>query len=112
MLGENGTEQFVIKTRVDGRVIKEQPIHDPFLHSKTVVGISRWDLFKALFKKQFEVTVEISVRGSEGIQRAIMMLDPKQLEAETAAILDERRRSRDIKRGQQLPATLKECEGR
>ena len=99
MLGENGTEQFTISTRVDGKLIKEQPIHDPFLHNKTVVGISRWDLFKALFRRQFEVKVEISVHGSEGIQRAIMMLDPAQLEAETKAILEERRLSRERSSG-------------
>jgi len=94
MLG-HGKEQFTIFTRVDGKVIKEQPIHDPFLHNKTVIGISRWDLFKALFRKQFEVTVEISVIGTAGVQRAVMMLDPEAIEKETALILEQRKHSRE-----------------
>jgi hypothetical protein len=94
-LGEDGMEQFTITTRVDGKVIREQKIHDPFIHSKTVVGISRWDLFKAMFRKQFEVKVEVAVHGSEGVLRAIMMLDPVQLEAETQSILAERAESRE-----------------
>lgn len=96
MLGEDGTEQFKIKTRVDGALIKEQLLHDPFLHSKTVVGISRWDLLKAVFRKQFSVTVEMSVSGSEGVQRAIMMLDPVLLAKETETMLEDRRISREI----------------
>ena len=99
MLGETGTEQFTITTRVDGKLVKEQPIHDPFLHNKTVVSISRWDLFKALFRRQFEVKVEISVRGTEGVQRAVMMLDPAKLEAETKLMLEERRLSRESNSG-------------
>jgi hypothetical protein len=94
-VGENGTEQFTIKTRVDGKVIKEQPLHDPFLHNRTVVGISRWDLFKAMFRKQFTVTVEISVSGTEGVQRLIMTMDPKAVQAETDQILEQRRLSRE-----------------
>ena len=89
MLGEADTEQFVITTRVDGQLIKEQKIHDPFLHNRTTVRISRWDLFKALFRRQFE----ISVRGTEGITRAIMTLDPIELAKETASILESRRLS-------------------
>lgn len=99
MLGANGTEQFTIITRVDGKVIQEKPIHDPFLHNKTVVGVSRWDLFKAMFRKQYTVTVEVSVRGTEGVQRAIMMLDPVELGRETATMLEDRRRSRESSSG-------------
>jgi hypothetical protein len=99
MLGESQTEQFTIRTRVDGKIIREQKIHDPFLHSKTIVGISRWDLFCAIFKRQFEIKVEISVEGSQGVQRAIMMLDPVKLEAETQTILEERRKSREQNAG-------------
>lgn len=94
-MGENGTEQFTITTQVDGKIIRSQPIHDPFLHNKTVVGVSRWDLFKAIFRKQFEIKVEVSVRGTEGIQRAIMMLDPRELEKETQIMLAERAKSRE-----------------
>lgn len=95
MLGETGTEQFTITTRVDGKLVKEQPIHDPFLHNKTTIAISRWDLFKALFRKQFITTVEIKVDGTEGVIRAVMMLDPVKLEAETKSMLEERRLSRE-----------------
>ena len=95
----NGPEQFSITTRVDGKVIKEQAIHDPFLFSKTVVGVSRWDLFKAMFKRQFEVKVEISVHGTPGVQRAVMMLDPEELEATTKLILEECRQSREVNAG-------------
>ena len=99
MLGETGTEQFTITTKVDGKIIKAQPIHDPFLFNKTVVGISRWDLVRALFRKQFTVTVETSVEGTQGIQRAIMMLDPEVLTKETDAILEDRRLSRESSAG-------------
>jgi len=99
MLGETGTEQFTITTKVNGKVIKKQPIHDPFLYNKTVVGISRWGLFKALFRRQFEVKVEVSVHGTEGVTRAVMMLDPAKLEAETKLMLEERRLSRESNSG-------------
>jgi hypothetical protein len=99
MLGEAGTEQFTIETRQDGELIRSQPIHDPFLHSTTTIAISRRDLFKALFRKQFSTKIEVSVRGTEGVQRAIMMLDPKELQAETSRILDDRRRSREENAG-------------
>ena len=95
MLGEPGTEQFTIEVRQDGKLIRSQAIHDPFLFNKTTIAISRWDLFKAMFKRQFITTVEVSVCGSEGVQRAIMMLDPQALAKETEIILAERRRSRE-----------------
>ncbi len=93
-LGE-GPEQFTVTTRVDGKLIREQRIYDPFLFNKTVVGISRWDLFKAMFRKQFTVTVEIAVHGTEGVMRKVMTLDPKECESETKLILEERRKSRE-----------------
>jgi hypothetical protein len=99
MLGETGTEQFTIRTRVDGRLIREQAIHDPFLHNKTVIGISRWDLFKAMFRKEYTVTVETSVSGTEGVQRAIMTMDTEALARETALILEDRRQSRESSKG-------------
>lgn len=95
MLGQNGTEQFTIETWQDGKLIRSQAIHDPFLHSKTTIAISRWDLFKAMFRKQFITTIEVSVHGTEGVQRAIMTLDPEQLEKETQKMLEERRQNRD-----------------
>lgn len=94
-----GNPQFTIATRVDGKLIREQAIHDPFLFNKTVVGMSRWDLFKALFRRQFTVTVETSVRGSEGIMRAVMTIDPEKVERDTAEILEARRKSREENAG-------------
>ena len=100
MLGEAGTEQFTIETRQDGKLIRSQAIHDPFLWSRTTIAISRWDLFKALFRKQFITTVEVNVRGTEGVVRAIMILDLDKLRAETEQILADRARSRQESAGQ------------
>jgi len=91
----DGKEQFSIAVRVDGKLIREQALHDPFIFNRTVVGIGRWDLFKGLFQKQFTVKVEVNVSGSLGVQRAIMMLDPEAIEKETEAILADRKDSRD-----------------
>ena len=95
MLGEQGTEQFTIITRQDGKIIREQKIHDPFLWCKTTIGISRWDLLKAMFRKQFTTTVEVQVRGTEGVMRAIMTLDPAALDRETETMLAARKLSRE-----------------
>ena len=37
----DGPEQFRIVTAVDGKVIRDQLIHDPFLHNTTLIGISK-----------------------------------------------------------------------
>lgn len=95
MLGEQGTEQFTVTSRQDGKLIREQKIHDPFIHCTTVIQISRWDLFKAMFRRQYETRVEVSVWGSEAAQRAIMTLDPEALARETEEILEQRRISRE-----------------
>jgi len=89
-LGEEGTEQFTVETQVDGRTIKVQPVHDPFIHSTTVVSIPRWDHFLAIFKRR-EIRVQVAVRASEGAQRAVMTLDPSQLAKDTEEILHERK---------------------
>lgn len=94
MLGEQGTEQFTIRTYRDGEKIAEQRIHDPFIRTTVTIGINRWDLFKALFHKQFETKINICVDGSEGMQRTIMMLDPAEIERETQAMLKARAESR------------------
>lgn len=96
MLGDEKTEQFTVISRANGKVISEQAIHDPFIHNETIVRWNFLDAVKELFfTGKIEVVVETSVRGSEGAQRAIMMLDPLQLQLETADILDDRRRSRE-----------------
>jgi hypothetical protein len=101
----DGPEQLTIITKQDGRLIREQKIFDPFLHSRTVIAMSRWDLFKALFRKQFVTEIQVEIRGTEGVQRAWFMLDAKALEAETAAILEDRRLHRyDLAQGIGLTA--------
>jgi hypothetical protein len=94
MLGEEGTEQFSVEILVDGKTIKVQPIHDPFIHSTVVVGISRWDHFLAIFKRR-QIRVQVFVSSSEGAQRAVMTLDPEKLARDTEEILHERKISRE-----------------
>lgn len=90
-IGDVGTEQWTFTTRQDGRLISEQKLHDPFLHSTTTIAISRWDLFKALFRRQFITKIEVSLRSSEGMQRRIMTMDPDEIVAESKQILEDRR---------------------
>jgi hypothetical protein len=93
-LGEDHTEQFTVETVVDGATVKLQPVHDPFVTTTVSVSISRWDHFLAIFKKRW-ISVEVRVRGSEGAQQAVMMLDPEQLTRDSADILENRRMLRE-----------------
>lgn len=95
MLGESGTEQFTVTTYRDGEKVQRTKIHDPFIRCTVTIGISRWDLFKAIFRKQFETKINVCVDGTEGMSRTIMMLDTKEIERETASMLEARRRSRE-----------------
>jgi hypothetical protein len=90
-LGETGTEQFTLEIEFTGHKFPAQQLHDPFI--RTRIGISRWDLFKALFRKQFEVRIRMD--GTEAVIRAIMTLDPEQLKRETEEIQECRRLSRE-----------------
>lgn len=94
-LGELGTEQFRITTSIDDRIIGDQTIHDPFICNKTVIGLSRWNLFQALFKRQFEIRVSVKVHATEGALRAVMTLDPVALQNDTDEILRQRAISRE-----------------
>lgn len=94
-LGEEGTEQFAIQTKVNRETIKVQKIHDPFIRNKTAVVLSRWSCLLGLFQRASRtVCIEVIVRGSEGAQRAIMMLDPKQLSLDTNKIQHEREKDK------------------
>ena len=105
----DGPEQLTIITKQDGKLIREQKIYDPFLHSRTVIAMSRWDLLKALFRKQFVTEIQIEIRGTEGVQRAWFMLDAKKLQEETDAILEDRRLHRyDLAQGIGLTASTEE----
>jgi hypothetical protein len=83
MLGEAGTEQFTITTRRDGKQISAQKIHDPFIRTTITICVSRWDLFKGLFAKQYKAVLQVNVDASDGMMRTIMMLDPAEIELET-----------------------------
>lgn len=85
-LGEEGTEQFTVTIHRDRELVREQKIHDPFIHSTVIIKISRWDLFKSLFKKQYETRVIVHVTGTPAAQRAIMTLDPEELARENEEI--------------------------
>ena len=91
MLGEEGTEQFSLYIEFNGRTFPAKPLHDPFI--RTRIGVSRWDLFKALFRKQFEVRIRLE--GTHAIQRAIMTLDPGQLARDEQEFLEQMRISRE-----------------
>jgi hypothetical protein len=87
-LGEEGTEQFTIETRVDGKTIRVQPIHDPFVTSTTTTKISWLGCLKGLLYGGVTVKHQVLVRGSLAAQRAIMTLDPEELERESERIIE------------------------
>jgi hypothetical protein len=82
-LGEQGTEQFTVETKLDGKVIGKQQIHDPFIHNKTVFTLDRWSAFKQ-FLRPTPIKVEVTVRGSHAAQRRIMTMDPEEMQRENA----------------------------
>jgi len=94
-LGEERTEQFSVETLVNGKTVKVQPLHDPFIHNTTTVRMSRWDCFLAIFRPR-EIRVQVRVDASAGAIRAIMTLDPEQLARDTEQILRERESSSTI----------------
>jgi hypothetical protein len=82
-LGEEGTEQFSVTTRVNGEQIGFQEIHDPFV--RTTVKLRGWKhAWRALFGG---LKIQVSVDASHGAQRAIMTLDPTRLQADTEEFL-------------------------
>lgn len=93
-IGEEGTEQFTITTRLDGKIVGEQKIHDPFHHTKVVMVLDRWSSFRNIFRPK-QMVVTVALNGTEGAIRAIMMLDPAKLGEETAEILVQRRLHRE-----------------
>lgn len=89
-IGDDGTEQFTVTTRVNGQNIGEQRIHDPFIRTQVRLRGFR-HAWNALTKG---IVIQVAVDGSEGASRAIMTLDPDQLKADTDLILSERAKSR------------------
>lgn len=98
MLGEPNTEQFTVTTFLNDRQVSQQKIHDPFGRTTLIIG---WlDLLKSLF--QGRAKVQFGLHGSEGAQRAIMTLNPYELEKSTNEILDERRKARAAREAEYL----------
>jgi hypothetical protein len=89
-LGEPNTEQFTVTTRVNGELIKAQPIHDPFIRTTTKMRGLRhaWNALT----RGIEVTV--AVDASHGAMLAIMTLDPRQLEDDTQLFLEQQAQRR------------------
>lgn len=81
-LGEEGTEQFTVRATVDGELVKEQAIHDPFINTTTITSFSRWRCFLGIFKG-LTVKTQVSVRGSHAAQARIMTMNPFDLQRET-----------------------------
>jgi hypothetical protein len=89
-LGETGTEQFTVATRINGELIKAQPIHDPFV--RTSVRLHGFGhAWRALFGG---IKVEVAVDGSHGAQATIMTLNPRELEDRTQLFLEQQAQRR------------------
>lgn len=91
-LGEEGTEQFRVTTYANGAKIGDQKIHDPFIRSTTTLRGFGW-AWRALFG----IKVQVCVNGSDGASRAIMTLNPHELEAETREIQESRKRDSEMR---------------
>ena len=78
-LGEHGSEQFSVETRVDGKQIGFQEIHDPFVRTTVRLKGLR-HAWNVLFRG---ITINVNVDGTHGAMRAVMMLDPQQLQQDT-----------------------------
>lgn len=82
-LGEEGTEQFSIATRVNGKLIADQKIHDPFIRTTVRLRGLR-HAWNALFGG---IEVWVAVDGTHGANRAVMTLDPRELMSNTEDFL-------------------------
>lgn len=83
-LGEEGTEQFSVRTHVDGKLIGDKPVHDPFA-TTTVKLRGLRHAWNALTRG---ITVQVSVDASHGAISTIMMLDPQALHEQTNIFLE------------------------
>lgn len=103
-IGEEGTEQFTVTTRVNEELIREQPVHDPF--ARTTVILKGWrHAWNALFGG---IKVQVVIDGTHGAQRAIMTLDPTVLQKDTEQFL----REQSVRREQNTAAgVIGYCEG-
>ncbi len=78
-IGEEGTEQFTVATRLNGDLVGPvRQIHDPFIHTTVVIG---WrDMLKGLLTRKLRV--EVTVRGTHAAQSRIMTMDPAEMQRE------------------------------
>lgn len=81
MLGEPGTEQFTIRTDVDGKTVDSQHLHDPLVFHTVILLRSRWRRFLDVFRTN-PIRVQVCVSTHPWISAAILMLDPVALETE------------------------------
>jgi hypothetical protein len=82
-IGEQGTEQFTITTRVNGELLREQKIHDPFAH--TTITLKGWGhAWRALLHG---IRISVVIGGTHGAQRAVMGLDPEKMKEDTNLFL-------------------------
>lgn len=83
--GESGREQFTVTTRVNGELIKAQPVHDPFATTRVKLrGFGH--AWRALTKG---IEVQVSIDGSHGAIQSVMTLDPRELEDKTQLFLEQ-----------------------
>jgi hypothetical protein len=89
-LGEEGTEQFTVTTRVNDKLIAEREIHDPFATTcVTLKGLGH--AWRALFGG---IRVQVSIGGSHGAMRAIMTMNPRDLQQDHETFLIEQAQQR------------------
>lgn len=79
----NGSPQFEVTTRVNGKQIGQQWIHDPFIRTTVKLRGLRY-AWNALTKG---LSIQIAVDGTHGAVSAIMMLDPEKIDQTTAEFL-------------------------
>ena len=89
-LGEEGTEQFTVTTRVNGEQIGHQKIHDPFIHCTVRLRGFR-HFWNALTRG---IKVEVSVDASPAASRHIMCMNPYELQAESEVMIAQREATR------------------
>lgn len=59
----------------DGETFRQQTLEDPFHTTTVTIGISRWDLLRALIsRRQYETTVGVSLNASVPVINAVMNL--------------------------------------
>jgi hypothetical protein len=82
-LGVGGTQQFTVTYKLDGKIVEETRLHDPFVTATMGVRLSWWKCLLGVFRGGSPVSeVQISVRGTKAAQRRILALDPVEMQRE------------------------------